>query len=127
MVDGDELQAIDEQRFFELVGHAKLVAAIAGLQLSPRDAHVFVRIGLIPGPGRQPGTHLAATHEVGHELEPRPFQVNRYGHDDGLRSSSVTVSSPGRRVRPLAGLGLQDSRRPQHPDDIGSGSRAETE
>ena len=58
-----------------------------------------------------------------------PFQVKRYGHDEGLRSSSVTVIA----VRPAGGrrgqgrLRLQDARRPQHADDVGGRARAEAE
>ena len=71
MIHGHELQAIDEQRLFELVGDAQLVAAVARPQLIAADADVFVGIGMVPLTRSRPAAHLAAAHEVGHELEAR--------------------------------------------------------
>ena len=58
-----------------------------------------------------------------------PFQVKRNGHDDGLRSSSVTVERAGLRrgAGADAGFRLQDAGRPEHADDVGRRARAEAE
>ena len=62
-----------------------------------------------------------------------PFQVKRYGHDDGLRSSSVSASVAC-GTTPAAGapagrrqLGLHDAGRPQHAHDVGRRRVAEAE
>ena len=127
MIDGDELQPIDEQRFFELVGDAQLVAAVARPQLIAADAHVLVGIGLVPGPGpAQPPISPPPMKSVTNSKRV-PFQVKRYGHDEGLRSSSVTVIACDAAARAGAAQGrlrLQDARRPQHADDVGGRARA---
>ena len=58
-----------------------------------------------------------------------PFQVYRYGHDEGLRSSSSIFTTPRERRRgaSAACFRLQDARRPEHADDVGSGAIAQTE
>ena len=64
-----ELEAIDEQRFFQLVGHAQLVAAVTRFQLIAANPHVFHRIGHAAHAGLVQIAHLAAAHEIGDELE----------------------------------------------------------
>ncbi len=69
VVDGHELQVIDEQGFFELVGDAEVVLAAARLQPAGSDPDVLVWIGCVPDAGGHPITDFAAAHEVGHELK----------------------------------------------------------
>ena len=117
MIDGDELQAIDEQRFLELVGDAQLVAPVARAELVAADADVLVGIGMVPAISG-PVAHLAAAHEVGHELE----AVAVPGVEIRTRRGLAIELGDRERTRRLGPgrcrLGLEDARWPQYADDV---------
>ncbi len=69
MCDGDELQAVDEQRLLQLVRHAHFVAAVLFTQLVAADAHELDRVRPVVGAGAFPIPHFTAAHEIGDELE----------------------------------------------------------
>ena len=51
MRDGDELHAIEEQRFLELVRDAQLVASVAGASRSPAMRTYSSGSGVLRAPG----------------------------------------------------------------------------
>ena len=90
MIDGDELEAVDEQRLLELVGDAQLVAAVPRPQLIAADANVLVGIRAgSESPGATQSPISPPPMKSVTNSKRAPFQVKRYGQDEGLRSSSV--------------------------------------
>src|ERR1044071_1182512 len=69
MRDRDELQAINVENFFKLVGDAKFKTPVALLQLVTANADVLIRVGRVVVAGRFPVAHLTAAHEIRDELK----------------------------------------------------------
>ena len=130
MRHGDELRPIEEERLLELVGDAKIEPPVARLQPVSGDAHVFVGVRRVAEPGRLPVAHFAATEEVGEEVELRSVPRDEEGAGRRFAIELFDFDRTGEQRRLGSDRGsfsLQDSRGPEHADDIGAGAIAEAE
>ena len=115
MIDGDSCTRSKNSASSSSLVSRSSYRPSRGLQLIAADPDVFVRIRVVPDCRRQPGAHLAAAHEVGHELEPRsvPGEQIRAGRRLAIELGDRAAARRRRRrsasaVSPV-GLGLQDA------------------
>ena len=128
VVHRNQGEMVEKQCLFQFIRHAQLVAAVVRAQLITTDADELLRVGRVVDPGRELVAHLAATEEVGDELE--TVAVPRVEDRDTTTASGIEfdyLEHPGLHGRGGNRLGLDNPGRPQDADDVDCRAGADAE